>query len=426
MKINHIVLALLVVVTTAGVFIFFSGGPESSVPNASERQVVSHTGSDTDLPSDKSGAAAPVDVSSAMDSESYIEESLKQVIEQSLSPLETLLQELGEWIDSEDLAVERLNATLAAELSSLDLREQSRVFKVIGQIIAAHPESTEAVLIGLESFQDKGMVIRATIEHLLDEEPLAAAEWSYGLEDPNLRRLAINRTSAAWAAEDLDGVIEWAAGLENRQDLATALDGITWTWAQKDPTAVYEYATQIEDEFLRNQMFLSTAKMTSHQDPVGTTEWAASFPTGSQEREQALSYSLFQWASKDVMGAVDFALELEDPKVRDSSLLSVARSWAVQDPAAATEWIESFENESARRQAWATSARQWAEKDPAGLASWMAGRSLEEVQGHVMRQVVGTIGRDDPQQAQDWILGLASPELQRAASEALFDLQNRQ
>jgi len=43
-----------------------------------------------------------------------------------------------------------------------------------------------------------------------------------------------------------------------------------------------------------------------------------------------------------------------------------------------------------------------------------------------MRQAVGAIGRQDTQAAQDWIQNLATPELQQAASAALFELQQRQ
>jgi hypothetical protein len=42
-----------------------------------------------------------------------------------------------------------------------------------------------------------------------------------------------------------------------------------------------------------------------------------------------------------------------------------------------------------------------------------------------MRQAIGMIGREDSQNALDWIQSLPSTELQTAASEALFELQNR-
>lgn len=431
---NIITGLVLLLVATIGVFFLFSNDPSSGVgldPSAAT----------TKRPEDSSTTKEAVNIteSSTVQASSVLNDPVvdsevlsgehtpeNSVVDPSSSPFESLRLTLSDFKESENLDVDGLLESLAQGMPGLDRKDQSKILANVGEILALHPDATEAVLGGMDSFQDKGMVVRSAVQYLVDLELDLAAEWSTGLQDASLKRLAVNRMSAAWAEKDLDGVIEWASGLEDRQDMATALDGITWTWAQKDPSAVYEYASQIEDDYLRNQMFLSAAKMMAFKDPEGTTKWAAQFPTGTQEREQALSYSLFQWANKDVMAAVDFALGLEDPKVRDSGLLSVARSWAVKDPAAATEWAESFENDAMRRQAWASSTAQWAQKDPQGLAQWMQGRSIEEVQGHVMRQAIGMIGRNDPQQAQDWIQNLGTPELQQAASDAMFELQQRQ
>lgn len=424
----------LAVVGTIAVFFLFSGDDPSGgdqvasvdeTKNITELPVNSESIAPNRPPQDQANLLAN-DQDKQIASESYESTYENLIPVQPQSPVESFLSVLRGFKDSEELDVDGLLTALAEGLPGLDRKDQSKILAGVGEILALHPDATEEVLAGLDTFQDRGMVVRSAVQYLVELEPELAAEWSTGLQDASLKRLAMNRMSATWAEKDLDGVIEWAAGLEDRQDLATALDGITWTWAQKDPEAVYEYASQIEDDYLRNQMFLSTAKMMAFKDPEGTTEWAAQFPTGTQEREQALSYSLFQWANKDVMAAVDFALGLDDPKVRDSGLLSVARSWAVKDPAAATEWAESFENENMRRQAWASSTVQWAQKDPAGLAQWMQGQSIEDIQGHVMRQAVGAIGRQDTQMAQDWIQNLATPELQQAASAALFELQQRQ
>ena len=430
---NLIVGSGLAVVGTIAVFFLFSGDdPSGGDPVA----IVGETKNIAELPV-KSESITPnkpsLDQANSLSndqdkliaSESFESTSGNPMPAQPQSSVESLLSVLRGFKDSEELDVDGLLTSMAEVLPGLDRKDQSKVLAGVGEILALHPDATEEVLGGLDSFQDRGMVVRSAVQYLVELEPDLAAEWSTGLQDASLKRLAVNRMSAAWAEKDLDGVIEWAAGLEDRQDLATALDGITWTWAQQDPKAVHEYASQIEDDDLRNQMFLSAAKMMAFKDPEGTTEWAAQFPAGTQEREQALSYSLFQWANKDVMAAVDYALGLEDPKVRDSGLLSVARSWAVKDPAAATEWAESFESESLRRQAWASSTAQWAQKDPQGLAQWMQGRSIDEIQGHVMRQAIGMIGRKDSQNALDWIQSLPSTELQKAASEALFELQNR-
>jgi hypothetical protein len=77
------------------------------------------------------------------------------------------------------------------------------------------------------------------------------------------------------------------------------------------------------------------------RDPAYTAQLAMLLPQGDG-RQSVLDDVARQWTKQDPSGAIEWATQQEDDRVRGNAFARIAADWLAKDPIAAREWVDAL------------------------------------------------------------------------------------
>lgn len=167
----------------------------------------------------------------------------------------------------------------------------------------------------------------------------AAMAWARALQDPEQQRAAINAVITQWASADVKAAAvafdELAADLGK---LAPAAKAIAQHWPQDDLTSLKQRVAQLPDGATRNEMSTQLAERFGATDPESGAQWLDSLPAG-QARDRAMQGYAKTVARKDGGAAMEWALTITNPDLRNAAMHEVASDWFSRNPAEAYTWM---------------------------------------------------------------------------------------
>ena len=265
---------------------------------------------------------------------------------------------------------------LAAWRLATNLNEQ---FKLLEEMRALINETNAPDVAKSLSEEDlAGQVGIAAMQHWLEANPLAAAEWIAtrgGTTEPQAslitqrlmtdpeglqKYLANLPADSTWrsqmlaaagfemAADDPQKAIAFAAQMESSDAKSAFLASAMSEWASADSAAAKDWAAKQEDPALREQLITAVAKSASGTDPVAAADWVANSVSDPKLLQDALKTIIPHWMANDPNAAADWVKSFPPGALRDSSLEALLTYWNALNPDVAYDWVSQLSDPDMR------------------------------------------------------------------------------
>lgn len=153
------------------------------------------------------------------------------------------------------------------------------------------------------------------------------------------RRSYASLLAQNWALYAPEQAAGWALSLTDPQLKGAAMATAVSLWAGDNPTAAAAWVMTLPDAELKSQQMAQITQSWAKYDPVKAADWLLSMRPPSTSLDPAVRslVGTIMTSSPDV--AVMWAGTIADPKLRNSTIMSVARQWIKNDPQKASAYI---------------------------------------------------------------------------------------
>lgn len=197
--------------------------------------------------------------------------------------------------------------------------------------------STEGSTPEIEAGSNPDLVVTLT-NRWASTDPAAVAEWVNGLPEGQARMEAAATLATVWAARDIQAAIDWSRTIGDAALLQQVTSHLGTTWGAIEPHKALEWlGTLPPDQAAEGTRgaFYSWAAT----DPVGLEQWIGE-TAGSPMNDQGRRSLADVRSQSDPAGAMNLALGLSSPEVRDDVMARYYRKWAAASPADAGDWYD--------------------------------------------------------------------------------------
>jgi len=175
-----------------------------------------------------------------------------------------------------------------------------------------------------------------------------------------------------WGNADPRAAATWAAALsgEKQDKRAEAMHQVAISWANADLKGAEGWVNSWPGGAGRDAALTTVAYEGARTDPVAALQIAVGLPP-SQENSNLITYATSQWATKDAVGAWNWARETGDPETRAMLESNIVVTWAAQDPVAASQMVGQIASGRAQDDAIVGVAQHWVQRDPVAARKWV-------------------------------------------------------
>jgi hypothetical protein len=186
-------------------------------------------------------------------------------------------------------------------------------------------------------------------------------------EDPNFLAMMLY---TRWSEIDPAAAVKSAAELP---DIPARIfgGGALWNWVKSDPEAAYLWCKDHAKFAEYCQLDSMMAAMLAAEPPASALE-KASLLDGQALLLTSLHLALHSAPDEDARAGFIAAAAKLPEKMRNDSLLQMARAWSLADPEAALAGVDGiFEGEDLRMRARSELVRTWGTRDPQQALAWL-------------------------------------------------------
>ncbi len=223
---------------------------------------------------------------------------------------------------------------------------------------------------------------------------LAAFDEMGGRESGFMKGAALS----GWAASDPDAAVKWLADTKASQS-AEGQNQDRNPWGNRD---LWGLERGLITGLARNDL-----------------DAALKYVMGLEENQRGEYAGVLAEAKlkEGVSAAAEWALGLQDPKLRASALESVANQYARQDPKAAADWAASVAAQAGSADAVGRVAESLGRKDAPNAVAWAASLPAGDSQNEAYRQIYRDWTRENPTAASESLVAMSTGPAKDAAVE---------
>ena len=147
---------------------------------------------------------------------------------------------------------------------------------------------------------------------------------------------------AEWVRYSPEDAAAWVAALPEEKSVrkSTAYNALLATWATTAPADVLDFALTLPEGEAKTATLTGALSYLAGEDPAAAAEWLNEHGSGREfdwnVHEIATRSDVVQEAPEV---AVDWALSIEAPEVREDSLVNIFADWMVNDMEGATRYL---------------------------------------------------------------------------------------
>ncbi len=219
-----------------------------------------------------------------------------------------------------------------------------------------------------------------------------------------------------WAQADPGAAAAWAVSHSDSAGGPRVVRQAVVVWADTNLPAAIEWVDKLPAGDARQTASIAVGYEAARSDPVQALNLAIPLPQ-SHARDELLVYGMRQYASKEPEAASQWAVQVEDPGLRNRLLEAVSTAASVSDPSSAASLVSASMSPGAdQNRAAVTVVQRWAQLSPQSAAAWVNIFPVGGVRTDAIEHLIGIWSRQDPQAATNWLNSL--PEGQSLASNS--------
>jgi hypothetical protein len=153
---------------------------------------------------------------------------------------------------------------------------------------------------------------------------------------------SVNVIFNSWAQSHPQDALDAVKDIADPQSQAAAFHEAVTTWKANDPAGLATYAAALPAGENRNYALSQAMDNWSLQDPEGLANWLNTLPLGGEfDTGTAMMLTRTDGANRPPDVAMQWVENINDPALRQNSLLRVVGEWNQSDPAAARKYVTS-------------------------------------------------------------------------------------
>jgi hypothetical protein len=193
----------------------------------------------------------------------------------------------------------------------------------------------------------------------------------------------------------------------------------------EDDAALRAYCDELTDTRWRQTFLGETSLLAVTKNPIQAASLAQRMKPGP-EQTNVFETVVYDWATRDLQGAIGLVGTVADPTLRERALAMTAKAIAVGDPDLGAQWLSNaVKSEGVLKEAAQSIVEMWAEKSPAEAGQWLLRTADVKVRADAVNTLVHAWQKRDPAAAQAWIKTLPEGESVQAMLNAEQEEQAR-
>jgi hypothetical protein len=175
---------------------------------------------------------------------------------------------------------------------------------------------------------------------LSKQGPEAVMRWAEAVPDdlPRYKAAVFLNASSTLAAADPPGTARWLANHLSRDYSSGTMRVVARSWASSDPAAALQWLIQQTAGERRNGSIKNAFRVWLDASPDDAASWLRS-TTPEPALDSALRLMVGRTRQESPVGAIDWALAIDDPQLRQEVVANVVHDWMSRDAAAAQDWL---------------------------------------------------------------------------------------
>jgi hypothetical protein len=179
---------------------------------------------------------------------------------------------------------------------------------------------------------------------LSKQGPEAVMRWAEAVPDdlPRYKAAVFLNASSTLAAIDPAGTARWVANHLSRDYTDGVMRVIARSWANSDPTAALGWLIQQPAGERRDGSVSNAFLVWLEASPEDATSWLRG-ATPERALDSTLRLMVGRTRRDTPEHAIDWAMAIDDPQLREQVVTNVARGWMERDADAAQAWLAESE-----------------------------------------------------------------------------------
>lgn len=202
----------------------------------------------------------------------------------------------------------------------------------------------------------------------------------------------------AWAKVDPLEALDYAKANTGNP---FARNTILASWVTTDPEAAIAWANDNYDGDQANPYMVGVIRGLAQYDPVRASELMASMPY-SNERGNALSAILPHIISQGGDAAKNWAMSIDDERLRDGAIRRISEQLAKDDPRGTAEWLATNGGDAANGSIDNVMG-VWAGKDSSAAIAHFEGMPSGELRSNALRGLTNHMATENPREAANFL-----------------------
>lgn len=247
------------------------------------------------------------------------------------------------------------------------------------------------------------------------EDPVAALAYASDHSSGRSQRFLLSRMASSLDPTNWGAVEAIAAALPQGEQRQAIYDGVLRNLADTDPAAAFQLYLSL-DEADRSNRALSAivrAQVSSDADAAMNNALTVSDPA---LREQLVREVGEEWARHNPKSAAAWLQRNSQMPGAASVAREVGEELAEQDPAAAVQWAQSLPSGEVSRQALARAVSEWANADPDAAGEWLNAQKPSADLDPAVESFARHAARIDPEGAMEWAQSLTQESMRKATT----------
>lgn len=259
---------------------------------------------------------------------------------------------------------------------------------------------------------------------LTGSSPVQLLKRSLNEEDPIVRMKNLLSALENLGPENVEDFAEEMANVSGREH-GQLLSYFVYAWASFDPQGAIAFAQEQSNG--RQSIWLTSTAMQSwgKQDPEAALTFLETQELAT-DNSFLLPGMISGWADTDSLGAAQYALSIEDDRIRRRSTWGVAREMAGQDVEQIKNTLNSLPNSEQQAELLAAITSQLSREDPQESLTLLQDMDPGLRNSRAVEELIEGWVDNDPTAASQFVLQLPAGEERTSGMVSLIDRWSRQ
>ncbi len=265
---------------------------------------------------------------------------------------------------------------------------------ILAGLASKDPAAAQAWLAEQKELPGKEFYTQAIIGGLAKSDVAAAVAFAAKQEKAEDRTRSAETIAQEKIKGGIEGAAAWAAGLTDPDMKKGAMQSVASQLARTDLTKAAEYVKQYAAESWAGGAIGDVTSRLANKDPQEGLKFAESLSGANQP--VAYRESIQAWTRSDSEAASKYVNQMPVGANRDASASALASSISRDDPASAIAWTSSIADPKVRETTLIDVARDYRRTDEAGYEAWLPSSGLSKEAQEQVNQRGGGNWRGGP------------------------------